>query len=102
MALALIVLALGSVLAGYVGVPHALGGHNRIETCLAPSFHPSAAGGRARRGRRREALPAESPSAPHGEAAAAEHAATSIELDADGRVVGHRARSASASPRSSS
>ena len=31
MALALIVLAIGSVLAGYVGVPHALGGSNRIE-----------------------------------------------------------------------
>ena len=28
MALALIVLAIGSVLAGYIGVPHALGGHN--------------------------------------------------------------------------
>ena len=28
MAFALIVLAIGSVLAGYIGVPHALGGHN--------------------------------------------------------------------------
>jgi len=38
MAFALIVLAIGSVLAGYVGVPHALGGHNQLATWLAPSF----------------------------------------------------------------
>ena len=31
MAIALVVLAIGSVLAGYVGVPHALDGGNRIE-----------------------------------------------------------------------
>jgi len=39
MAIPLIVLALGSILAGYVGVPEALGGSNRIEHYLAPSFH---------------------------------------------------------------
>jgi NADH-quinone oxidoreductase subunit L len=38
MALALIVLAIGSVLAGYIGVPHALGGHNQLAEWLAPSF----------------------------------------------------------------
>jgi NADH-quinone oxidoreductase subunit L len=38
MAIALVVLAIGSVGAGFVGVPHALGGHNQIETFLAPSF----------------------------------------------------------------
>jgi NADH-quinone oxidoreductase subunit L len=38
MALALIVLAGGSVLAGYVGYPRALGGANRIERFLEPSF----------------------------------------------------------------
>ena len=38
MAIALVVLAIGSVLAGFVGVPHALGGHNQIEAFLAPSF----------------------------------------------------------------
>jgi len=43
MAMALIVLALGSVLAGYVGVPHALGGENRLATWLAPSFQPPSA-----------------------------------------------------------
>ncbi len=38
MAIALIVLAIGSIGAGFVGVPHALGGHNAIDTYLAPSF----------------------------------------------------------------
>ena len=38
MALALLVLALGSVLAGYIGVPHALGGSNALGAWLAPSF----------------------------------------------------------------
>jgi NADH-quinone oxidoreductase subunit L len=38
MALALIVLAAGSIVAGYVGFPHALGGSNRIERFLEPSF----------------------------------------------------------------
>jgi NADH-quinone oxidoreductase subunit L len=47
MALPLIVLALGAVLAGYVGVPHALGGENRLATWLAPSFAPPAVAGGA-------------------------------------------------------
>ena len=38
MAFALIVLAVGSVLAGYIGLPHALGGSNRLEQWLEPSF----------------------------------------------------------------
>ena len=38
MALALVVLAFGSVVAGYVGLPHALGGSNRFEQFLAPSL----------------------------------------------------------------
>ena len=42
MALALIVLAAGSVLAGFVGIPHALGGHNRIEAFLHPAFEAHA------------------------------------------------------------
>jgi NADH-quinone oxidoreductase subunit L len=46
MAFVLIVLAIGSVLAGYVGVPHALGGGNRLAAWLEPSFQasPAAAG----------------------------------------------------------
>ncbi len=38
MAIPLAVLAIGAIVAGYVGVPHALGGANRIETFLEPSF----------------------------------------------------------------
>src|SRR3954462_7009276 len=38
MAIPLIVLAIGSVIAGYVGVPHALKGSNEIERFLEPSF----------------------------------------------------------------
>jgi NADH-quinone oxidoreductase subunit L len=38
MAIALVVLAIGSILAGFIGVPHALGGHNQIDAFLAPSF----------------------------------------------------------------
>jgi NADH-quinone oxidoreductase subunit L len=47
MAFALIVLAIGSVAAGYIGVPHALGGANRLEAFLEPSFTagPHEAGG---------------------------------------------------------
>jgi NADH-quinone oxidoreductase subunit L len=39
MAMALIVLAVGSVAAGWIGIPHALGGGNQIEAFLEPSFH---------------------------------------------------------------
>ena len=42
MALALILLAVGSVAAGFVGIPHALGGGNRIEAFLEPSFEAHA------------------------------------------------------------
>jgi NADH-quinone oxidoreductase subunit L len=70
MALPLIVLAIGSVVAGYVGVPHALGGSNRIETFLEPSFEVHAAAPAAEP---REAAPA----AP---AAEESHAAESTEL----------------------
>ena len=38
MAIVLVVLAIGSVLAGYVGVPASLGGGNRLEHYLEPSF----------------------------------------------------------------
>jgi NADH-quinone oxidoreductase subunit L len=41
MAVALVLLAVGAVVAGYVGVPAALGGTNRIERFLEPSFTTS-------------------------------------------------------------
>ena len=45
MAIPLMVLAVGSVVAGYIGVPHALGGSNRIEEFLHPSFEAHAVAG---------------------------------------------------------
>ena len=47
MAIALIVLAIGSVLAGYIGIPHALGGHNALHAWLEPAFAPPAGEGLA-------------------------------------------------------
>ncbi len=74
MALPLILLAVGSIFAGYVGVPHALGGSNRIESFLEPSFeaHSTAAPGAA-------APVAEPQTAP---AAADAHAAEETHADA--------------------
>jgi NADH-quinone oxidoreductase subunit L len=43
MALVLIVLALGSAVAGFVGVPHAIGGHNALHAWLEPAFTVPAA-----------------------------------------------------------
>ena len=80
MALALIVLAIGSAFAGYVGLPHALGGSNRLEQFLEPSF--TAGDERAEDGRVR--LP------PAREEAT--HASEELELGADGGVVGRRGR----------
>lgn len=47
MAIALVVLAVGSIVAGFFGVPHALGGHNQIEAFLAPSFQAMTLSGEA-------------------------------------------------------
>jgi NADH-quinone oxidoreductase subunit L len=44
MAFALIVLALGSVLAGYIGVPPAIGGHNALGGWLEPAFQATNCG----------------------------------------------------------
>ena len=38
-------LAVGSVWAGYIGIPHALGGHNALATWLEPAFGIHEAGG---------------------------------------------------------
>ena len=84
MAIPLIVLAIGSILAGYVGVPHALGGSNRIERFLEPSFEVSESGRRvetatnavqpagAGEGVRAVAIQAREPSQPAAEAGAGE------------------------------
>jgi NADH-quinone oxidoreductase subunit L len=82
MAIPLIVLALGSVLAGYVGVPHALGGSNAIESFLHPAFHP--AGAMAAAGHGEAAAPAaasQGEAESHGGAAAgASHGDAGTEL----------------------
>ena len=45
MAYVLILLAVGSVAAGWVGIPHALGGHNQLGAWLEPSFEARAGTG---------------------------------------------------------
>jgi NADH-quinone oxidoreductase subunit L len=77
MAFALIVLAIGSVLAGYVGVPAAIGGSNRIEHFLAPSFAPPGVEAVAEGGEGGHAVATEGG---HGEAAAGEAADHGEEL----------------------
>jgi NADH-quinone oxidoreductase subunit L len=49
MAFALVLLAIGSIVAGFIGIPHALGGHNMLGEWLAPvvgAHAPAEAGGR--------------------------------------------------------
>ena len=77
MAFALIVLALGSVLAGYVGVPHALGGRNALATWLAPSFQPALSQLEGAPGAAAPGAVAEEPQPGEAEAAAEE---TALEL----------------------
>jgi NADH-quinone oxidoreductase subunit L len=73
MAAALIVLALGSIAAGYVGIPHALGGHNALAAWLEPSFEAHVPGAEG------VATPTEEPGAgvPTAEG---EHDETALEL----------------------
>jgi NADH-quinone oxidoreductase subunit L len=67
MAMALIVLAIGSVLAGYIGVPAGLGGHNELGAWLAPSFAaPVEAGAAAEAGAARAEAAAEGEAEEHG------------------------------------
>jgi len=76
---ALLILAVGSVVAGYVGVPHAVfGGSNRIESFLESSFHPA---GEAGHGEAAHALPV-AEATPNSEPAAAEHAAGDTSTEA--------------------
>ncbi len=70
MAIALVVLAVGAVLAGYVGVPGVLFGENRIERFLEPSFEaPAIVAGQEAGAASDEVAPASSPAvAPAAEA----------------------------------
>jgi len=78
MALPLILLAVGSIFAGYVGVPHALGGSNRIESFLEPSFEAHSTEARGAAAAVAEAQTA--PAAPEAHAAAETHADAGTEL----------------------
>jgi len=78
MALPLILLAVGSIVAGYVGVPHALGGSNRIESFLEPSFEAHSTEARGAAAAVAEAQTA--PAAPEAHAAAETHADAGTEL----------------------
>jgi NADH-quinone oxidoreductase subunit L len=62
MALALVILAIGSVGAGWIGWPHAIGGNNQLGAWLEPAFEARLASG--------EAAPAAAEALPPGEAAA--------------------------------
>jgi NADH-quinone oxidoreductase subunit L len=77
MALALVVLAAGAVVAGYVGVPHALGGGNRLGVWLEPAFQAANCGAPVTTGEL--AGMALAPCEP-AEATEAEHADAGLEL----------------------
>jgi NADH-quinone oxidoreductase subunit L len=73
MALALILLAIGSIGAGYIGVPHVLGGHNVLHTWLEPAFEVHGVAGEA-------AAAGAAAEGVTGEEAAAEHEALELQL----------------------
>jgi NADH-quinone oxidoreductase subunit L len=77
MAMVLVVLAIGSVLAGYVGVPAALGGSNHIEHFLAPSFSAHAPAAEYR---------SDEAQAAHGSPEAVPHAAGAADAHHDDHV----------------
>ena len=95
MALALIVLAIGSVVAGYVGVPAALGGSNRIEHFLRPELRRHGVGGAPRADRASAARGSDSVG--RGGARAAE-ATAEADHDEPTRPPGMPTRSPSSSP----
>ena len=86
MAFALIVLAIGSVLAGYVGVPHALGGHNNLGAWLEPAFQATNCGAPVTTGELAGIAIAECPPGEAGEGAE-DHAALELSLMAVSSLV---------------
>jgi NADH-quinone oxidoreductase subunit L len=78
MAIALVVLAIGSVGAGWIGIPHAIGGHNQLATWLAPSFSAPQVAGTTAEGE---------PPAGGGEAGAASHEDLELALMAVSTVI---------------
>ncbi len=81
MAIALVVLAGGSIAAGYVGVPHVLRGHNVIESYLEPSFEAHGVNAESVEGLGEVGLPAAELSlAENAENTGQDHASSSMEL----------------------
>jgi NADH-quinone oxidoreductase subunit L len=72
MAIALIVLAIGSFAAGWIGIPHALGGRNELGSWLEPAFSAPAGAG--------EGAAAEAAAVAEGAAAEGEHTALELTL----------------------
>ena len=79
MTMPLMALAVGAMVAGFVGIPHALGGTNEIERFLEPSFTAHAAAG-VQAGAGAEATGAAAGQAVESEGDAAAHASTAVEL----------------------
>ena len=86
MAFALVVLAVGSILAGYVGVPHALGGHNSLGAWLEPAFQATNCGAPVTTGELAGIAIAECPPGEAAEAAE-DHAALELSLMAVSSLV---------------
>jgi NADH-quinone oxidoreductase subunit L len=85
MTFALVVLAVGAVLAGFVGIPAALGGGNAIEHFLAPSFEALHAGQEAGvTSTEAQLAPASSPAEAH--AAPASSPAEPLEMSTAGEL----------------
>jgi NADH-quinone oxidoreductase subunit L len=79
MAIPLVLLAIGSVAAGYIGVPHALGGSNHIEAFLEPSFSAPATLAEGMPSHAASPVARDEAHAP-AEAHGAEHAGAAVEL----------------------
>ena len=79
---ALIVLAIGSVRPGYIGIPHALGGHNQLAPGWSRRSRAAAGGATAEAAGEGEA----------GAEGAEAEGTTGARADADGRVERHRRR----------
>ena len=78
MATALVVLAVGSIVAGYINIPHALGGHAALHEWLTPAFNVTNCGQETTTGAL--AGMAIEPCSPVEERDPAEHAGTEITL----------------------
>ena len=76
MAVVLVVLAIGSVAAGWIGIPHAIGGHNQLGAWLEPAFAAPPVAGAAVEG-----------TATEGEAAVESHEALETTLMAISTVI---------------